>query len=77
MKISRNYAISLLRNGKAIPVCYLKPNDNGDVYIAIDIFKGQRTVHFICDENDLALFIGYGEYEDDRKEHNNGTNIIE
>ena len=69
--ISRNYAIQLIRNGKAIPICYLKPNDNGDVYIAIDIFKGQRTVHFICDEKDLALFIDYGKYEDDRKDRDN------
>ena len=68
--ISRNYAINLIKSGKAIPSCYLKADDNGDIYIAIDVIKGQRTKHFISKVQDLGLFIEYGEYEDSCDRYN-------
>lgn len=65
--ITRKYAISLIKQGKAIPSCFLKPDDKGHVYIAIDTIKTQETKHFVSKEQDLALFLDYAKLEDTNK----------
>lgn len=57
--ITRKYAVSLLKQGKAVFSCFRKPDENGIKFSEIESVKTGRKMQFVYDIRDIVLAMDY------------------